>query len=66
MTETLDPTLDLVLERELAAPRALMGDAEAVSAVRAVRKSAPFTNLPPDKYDAWSEVVVNFDPSELM
>lgn len=35
-------------------------------AVRAVRKSAPFTNLPPDKYDAWSEVVVNFDPSELM
>jgi outer membrane biosynthesis protein TonB len=35
-------------------------------AVRAVRKSAPFTNLPRDKYDAWSEVVVNFDPSELM
>lgn len=35
-------------------------------AVRAVRKSAPFSNLPRDKYDAWSEVVVNFDPSELM
>lgn len=36
------------------------------SAVRAVRRSAPFKNLPPDKYDAWSEVVVNFDPSELL
>ncbi|WP_159950854.1 hypothetical protein [Rhizobium sp. 18065] len=35
-------------------------------AVRAVRKSAPFTNLPRDKFDAWSEVIVNFDPSELM
>lgn len=59
---------------------ALVGDPEATAtggspsaqqvlmsgAVRAVRKSAPFTNLPPDKYDAWSEVVVNFDPSELM
>lgn len=35
-------------------------------AIRAVRKSAPFSNLPRDKYDAWSEVIVNFDPSELM
>ncbi len=36
------------------------------SALRAVRRSAPFKGLPPDKYDAWSEVVVNFDPSELL
>lgn len=35
------------------------------SARRAVLKSAPFRNLPADKYDAWSEVVVNFDPSDL-
>lgn len=35
------------------------------SARRAVLRSAPFTNLPADKYDTWSEVVVNFDPSEL-
>ncbi|QLF71176.1 hypothetical protein FE840_017335 [Peteryoungia desertarenae] len=35
-------------------------------AVRAVRKSAPFSNLPKDKYETWSEVVVNFDPSQLM
>lgn len=33
---------------------------------RAVMKSSPFRNLPADKYDAWSEVVVNFDPSELL
>lgn len=33
---------------------------------RAVLKSSPFRNLPPDKYDAWSEVIVNFDPSELL
>lgn len=36
------------------------------SALRAVRRSAPFTGLPPEKYDQWSEVVVNFDPSELL
>lgn len=28
-------------------------------------KSAPFSSLPKDKYDAWNEVVVNFDPSDL-
>ena len=39
----------------------LMGGAR-----RAVLRSAPFKNLPRDKYDAWSEVIVNFDPSELM
>lgn len=32
---------------------------------RAVLKSSPFRNLPRDKYDAWSQVVVNFDPSDL-
>ncbi len=31
------------------------------SAIRAVMRSSPFKNLPADKYDAWSEVVVNFD-----
>lgn len=36
------------------------------SARRAVKKSAPFDILPKDKYDTWSEVVVNFNPSELM
>lgn len=41
--------------------RALSG-----GAYRAILRSAPFTNLPADKYDAWSEVIVNFDPSDLI
>jgi ABC-type Fe3+-hydroxamate transport system substrate-binding protein len=38
--------------------------AAAKAALRAVVKCSPY-DLPKDKYDAWSEVVVNFDPSEL-
>ncbi|EPE95485.1 cell envelope integrity protein TolA [Rhizobium grahamii] len=37
----------------------------ASGAKRAVMKSSPFTSLPKDKYDAWGEVIVNFDPSDL-
>ena len=36
-------------------------NAVASSALRAVLKSAPFGNLPRDKYDAWREVTLNFD-----
>ncbi|MDP9838838.1 chemotaxis protein histidine kinase CheA [Neorhizobium huautlense] len=35
------------------------------SARRAVLKSQPFQGLPADKYDTWSEVIVNFDPSDF-
>ncbi|MBY5335255.1 cell envelope integrity protein TolA [Rhizobium leguminosarum] len=31
--------------------------------VRAVRLAAPFTMFPRDKYDAWTEVVLNFETS---
>jgi TolA protein len=41
-------------------------DVLASSAKRAVLKSAPFNKLPADKYDTWSDVVVNFDPSDFM
>lgn len=34
------------------------------SARRAVLRAQPY-NLPLDKYDTWSEVIVNFDPSQL-
>ena len=34
------------------------------SARRAVMKCAPYS-LPVEKYDTWSEVVVNFDPSQM-
>lgn len=37
----------------------------ASSAYRAVLRSSPFKNLPLDKYDAWKEVVINFDTSDL-
>jgi hypothetical protein len=33
--------------------------------LRAVRRAAPFTMLPKDKYDVWKEVVFNFDTSAL-
>lgn len=36
----------------------------AESARRAVLRCAPY-NLPKDKYDTWSQVVVNFDPSQM-
>lgn len=64
----LDESGELIGEPEVSATggtpqtqQVLMGGAR-----RAVLRSAPFKNLPRDKYDAWSEVIVNFDPSELM
>lgn len=38
--------------------------AAAESARRAVSRCAPY-NLPADKYDAWADVIVNFDPSDM-
>jgi TolA protein len=42
------------------AQRAMIG-----SAVRAVRRSAPF-KLPAEKYDSWGEIVINFDPRDMV
>ncbi|MGO7593868.1 cell envelope integrity protein TolA [Rhizobium leguminosarum] len=33
--------------------------------LRAVRRAAPFTMLPKEKYDVWNEVTFNFDTSAL-
>lgn len=38
--------------------------AAAEAARRAVVRCSPYT-LPADKYDAWADVIVNFDPSEM-
>ena len=38
--------------------------AAAESARRAILQCAPY-NLPSDKYEAWAEVIVHFDPSEM-
>ena len=68
VTMQLDQNGDIIGEPEVtatggseAARRALAGGAR-----RAIMKSRPFKGLPPEKYDAWSEVVVNFDPSQMM
>ncbi len=37
----------------------------AESAARAVRRCAPY-NLPKDRYDQWSEIDLNFDPSQML
>ncbi len=34
------------------------------AALRAVRRSAPFTMLPKEKYESWREVVLHFDSSD--
>lgn len=39
--------------------------AAADSALRAVHKCSPLKNLPPDKYNTWREMELNFDPAEL-
>lgn len=39
--------------------------AAASSAVRAVMRCAPYS-LPDAKFDAWQEVIINFDPRELL
>jgi len=39
--------------------------AAASSAVRAIMRCAPYS-LPIAKYDAWEEVILNFDPKELL
>lgn len=38
--------------------------AAAEAARRAVSRCAPY-NLPADKYEAWADVIINFDPSEM-
>lgn len=67
VTMRLDPSGAIVGEPQVSATggsdatrRTLAG-----SARRAVLMSSPFQGLPTEKYDAWSEVVVNFDPSQM-
>lgn len=37
----------------------------AESAVRAIRRCAPYSFMPAAKYEAWKDIEVNFDPREL-
>ena len=38
----------------------------AEAALRAVNVCSPYKRLPPDKYDAWREIVMTFDPSKMI
>ncbi len=38
----------------------------AEAALRAVNVCEPYKRLPPDKYDAWREIVMTFDPSKMI
>jgi len=48
----------------LEAPQGQFSQAAPESALRAVRRCAPY-NLPAEKYDAWREVKVTFDPQDM-
>lgn len=37
----------------------------ALSAQRAVQQCAPYTMLPAEKFDSWSQVDVTFDPRDV-
>lgn len=36
------------------------------SAMRAVRACTPLQGMPPEKYDSWKDVELNFDPKEML
>lgn len=50
--------------RVLEAPQGQFARQAPESALRAVRRCAPY-NLPAEKYDAWREVKVTFDPQDM-
>ncbi len=40
--------------------------AAADSALRAVHECSPLKNLPPEKYDTWHYMELNFDPKDML
>jgi len=38
----------------------------AKSAIAALTKCAPFSSLPPAKYEVWKEIMIDFDPSVMV
>ena len=40
-------------------------DVAANSAVRAVMRCQPYDRLPPEKYQAWKSIILNFDPRQM-
>lgn len=46
-------------------PASSFGLAAVESAMRAVRRCAPYENLPADKYESWKRVNITFDPQDM-
>jgi len=66
----LDRSGEIVGQLEVSATGGPDGTRRAVegSARRAVTRSAPFTNLPPDKYDGekgWNTLLLTFTPEDF-
>ncbi|OYW12914.1 MAG: hypothetical protein B7X02_03195, partial [Rhodospirillales bacterium 12-54-5] len=40
--------------------------AAADAALRAVHNCSPLKNLPPDKYNSWKDIELNFNPADLL
>jgi hypothetical protein len=64
--------IDLKSDGSLAAPPVVINRGQnplfakaAESAVRAVRKCAPYTFLPAASYNQWKDIIVDFDPRVL-
>ena len=62
----LDPQGNIIGEPEVSATGGSAGTRGTLagSARRAVLRAQPYT-LPKEKYDAWADVIVNFDPSQM-
>ena len=65
-----DGTVITVELADESVPRYGSGDtffrAAADSALRAVRQCSPLKNLPPEKYQTWKDIIMTFDPKEML
>lgn len=65
-----DGTVTLVELADDSISRYSSGDtffrAAADSALRAVRQCSPLKNLPPEKYQTWKDIIMTFDPKEML
>ncbi|MEM7570593.1 MAG: hypothetical protein AAF337_12440 [Pseudomonadota bacterium] len=59
------PTLDPADRRRMQRPDETTFNAFALSALRAVRRCAPY-ELPRSRYDEWKSLRLNFDPSQML
>jgi TonB family protein len=61
---SLNPDGSVSDEQVVQRPNGRYEQAAPESALRAVRRCAPYT-LPPEKYESWKQVQITFDPTEM-